>query len=252
MSVIDVYVGFDRRNDGQQLAYEICEKSILQNTAAPDRVRIHQLHLGKLRDAGLYWREEDPLAATEFTYTRFLTPYLNKYEGRAVFCDSDFLWECDLVAELTPYFEQMERENLALMCVQHDYTPSEKTKMDGRAQTVYPRKNWSSMILFNASHPEVANLTLERVNTETPKYLHRFEWCDDRYLGAVPHTYNYLVGVYSDQDQPKVIHYTDGGPWHYLYREAEFTDRWLPYLDNSQRERLAAELERQRLELETA
>ena len=43
----------------------------------------------------------------------------------------------------------------AVYCVQHDYHPKETIKMDGAAQISYPRKNWSSLMLFNCDPPSV-------------------------------------------------------------------------------------------------
>ena len=163
----------------------------------------------------------------------------------AVFCDSDFLWQCDIAKELAPYFEQMKRENLGVMCVKHNHVPKQDTKMDGRGQYTYPRKNWSSMMIFNCDHSDVQNLTVENVNTQSPAWLHRMHWCQDENIGGLPHDFNYLVGVYDDVENPHVLHYTDGGPWHYLYRAAEFTENWLPYLDETQKTRLETELKRQ-------
>tara|TARA_S200002703_G_scaffold110583_1_gene96212 strand:- start:233 stop:604 length:372 start_codon:yes stop_codon:yes gene_type:complete len=114
------------------------------------------------------------------------------------------------------------------MCVQHDYTPKEGTKMDGQKQTIYPRKNWSSVMLFNCSHPSNKKLTMDLVNN--PKingaYLHRFSWLRDNEIGKLQHTWNYLVGVYNDIEKPNLIHYTEGGPWFENYRDCEFADVW--------------------------
>jgi hypothetical protein len=87
------------------------------------------------------------------------------------------------------------------------------TKFSGMPQNDYPRKNWSSLMLFNCSHPSCKNLNLENVNTKSPKYLHRMEWCDDNKIGHIPFHYNYLIGYYFTNDA-KAIHYTEGGPWH--------------------------------------
>lgn len=241
---ITIYVGFDSRNDGQQLAFEICKKSILENTKHRDKLEIKALVLKELEDIG-FKRSDDKLASTEFTYTRFLSPYLNNYEGVAIFCDSDFIWECDLYEELTPYIEEMIKGSKSVCCVKHKYEETNCTKMNNLVQTSYPRKNWSSLIIFNCSHDDCKNLSLENANTKSPAWLHRFSWaCDSSILG-LPKTYNYLVEIYRDEEYPKVIHYTNGGPWHYDYQKTEFYDRWLRYLDTDQKIRLEKELERQ-------
>ncbi|KAL4196273.1 hypothetical protein AMTRI_Chr04g245330 [Amborella trichopoda] len=49
------------------------------------------------------------------------------------------------IKELTSLID----DKYAIMCVKHEYTQKESTKMDGIVQTVYPRKNWSSIVLYN-------------------------------------------------------------------------------------------------------
>jgi hypothetical protein len=119
-------------------------------------------------------------------------------------------------------------DRYAVMCVQHDYTPKEGTKMDGRAQTVYPRKNWSSVMLINCGHPSNRVLNIDLVNDPeiNGAYLHRFSWLKDEEIGKLDHTWNYLVGVYNDITRPKLIHYTEGGPWFENYRNCEFHNEW--------------------------
>ena len=129
-----VFIGWDRR---EPEAYDVARFSLERRASIP--VAITPIVLDGLRAQGLYRRDVDPLATTEFTYSRFLTPALAGFEGWALFCDSDFLWLSD-IAGLVAY----TREAKAVFCVQHDYTPKETTKMDGVVQTSYPRKNWSS------------------------------------------------------------------------------------------------------------
>lgn len=236
--VLNVYVGFDTRNYGQQLAYEGCCRSILAkvDTSKYD-VKIRQLNLKELQDEGLFYRDFDPLASTEFTYTRFLVPYLNNYEGTALFCDSDFIWDC-CISEAFSFLKPEE----AVACVQHDYTPGHTMKMDGRAQTVYPRKNWSSLMVFNCEHPSTQQLTIEAVNTESPAWLHRMLWAKDEEIGNIPYQYNYLVDNYHTDDA-KVYHYTDGGPWHPGYEKVQYGDKWRQYMTQDELDKLQVELD---------
>ena len=124
-------------------------------------------------------------------------------------------------------FDQVD-DKYAVMCVKHDYTPKEGTKMDGQKQTIYPRKNWSSVMLFNCGHPSNARLTQDMVNDPeiNGAYLHRFSWLKDEEVGELEHTWNYLVGVYDDIEKPNLIHYTEGGPWFENYRNCEFAQEW--------------------------
>lgn len=219
-----VFVGWDSR---EPIAYDVCEHSLLRHSSVA--LSITPLKQDDLRARGLYARDVDPLASTEFTYTRFLTPYLAGYEGWALFCDCDFLWTAD-VAEL---FAKAD-DGKAVLCVQHDYRPTERTKMDGQVQTAYPRKNWSSMILFNCGHPANAALTPDIVNSESGAFLHRFQWLTDDQIGEVDHTWNWLEGWYdkpTDEVPPAAIHYTRGGPWFENWQDVDYADLWLKERD---------------------
>lgn len=229
-----VYVGFDSTNYGQQLAFDVCKKSIEKYNKD---VEVIKLVRQEMIDQKLFWRE-DTTGVTEFTYTRFLVPYLNNYQGWALFCDSDFLWTCDI----NEVFEKYANEKHAVSCVMHQYKNCHaKTKMDGRPQEFYPRKNWSSLLLYNCSHPSVKNLTLENVSTQTPAWLHRLQWAKDEEIGEIDKSYNYLVGYYDDNNI-KALHYTDGGPWHPGYENVEHGDKWLEYLSEEEKGKMYKEI----------
>lgn len=212
-----IFVGWDSRED---IAYQVCKHSIVSKQPAAEVVPLKQL---ELREKNLYWRERDLMASTEFTFTRFLIPELTEFNGWALFMDCDMI----LTTDIKKLFDQAD-DRYAVMCVQHDYTPKEGTKMDGQRQTVYPRKNWSSVMLINCGHPSNKQLTKELVNNPEigGAYLHRFSWLKDEEIGALDHTWNYLVGVYDDLDKPNLIHYTEGGPWFENYRDCEFHQLW--------------------------
>lgn len=212
-----IFVGYDSRED---IAYRVCKHSIM--TRQPD-AEVIPIIQDELTQSGVYTRDVDPLSSTEFTFTRFLIPYLMNYQGWAIFLDCDFLCQID-IAEL---FELAD-EKYAVMVVQHEYTPAEGTKMDGQKQSPYPRKNWSSMVLWNCGHPSNKAVTPNLVNTETGQYLHRFQWLSDAEIGALPHEYNWLVGWYEGRKDgnPKLIHYTEGGPWFENTRHCEFGAVW--------------------------
>ena len=231
-----VYIGFDSTNYGQQLAFDVCKKSIITNSN--NEVRVHKILRKDLIDQKLFWRDDNS-GVTEFTYTRFLVPYLNNYKGWALFCDSDFLWTCDV----NEVFDKYADNKYAVCCVKHNYNKCHgKTKMDGRPQEYYPRKNWSSLMLFNCSHQSVRNLTPENVSTQTPAWLHRMKWARDEEIGEIDKSYNYLVDYYHDNNI-KALHYTDGGPWHPGYENVEHGDKWLAYLSPDEKEKLDKEIE---------
>ncbi len=214
-----IYVGWDSRED---IAYQVCRHSLLQRASIP--INVEPLRLPDLRARGMYWREEDPLSSTEFTFSRFLVPALCNYQGWALFCDCDFLWLGD-VADLIEQFD----DRFAVMCVQHDYRPTETVKMDGKRQTVYPRKNWSSLLAYNCGHPANAALTVEAVNSRTGAYLHRFQWLDDDLIGALDETWNWLEGWCQKPNSgtPDVVHYTRGGPWFENWQDVDYAKEWL-------------------------
>ena len=218
-----VYVGYDTRED---IAYQVCEHSIKRRNGQTEVIPLKQKDL---REQGLYTREPDKLASTEFTFTRFFVPYLNNYKGWAVFCDCDFVWRIS-PTELEQYCDNSK----AVVCVQHDYKPKEGLKMHGQIQLQYPRKNWSSMVLWNCGHPKNKVLTPELLNTESGKFLHRFSWLNDSDIGNLPPIYNWLVSWYQEPKDgtPKILHYTEGGPWFENYRNCEYADVWKKELIN--------------------
>jgi lipopolysaccharide biosynthesis glycosyltransferase len=215
-----IYIGWDSRED---IAYQVAKLSIENLASVP--VEIIPLKQKELRKKGLYWREVDKLAATEFTYTRYLIPELNEFKGWALFIDCDFVF----LDDVKNIFDQADNR-YAIMCAQHDYAPAERIKMDGKVQTVYPRKNWSSMMLINCGHPDNKVLTVDVVNDseKTGAFFHRFSWLSDDKIGQLSHEYNWLVGWYKEpkDGSPKVLHYTEGGPWFKEYENCEYAVEW--------------------------
>ena len=214
-----IFVGYDSRED---IAWEVCRHSLLRH--ANDDVTVIPIRQHSLRELGLYTRPFDTGCSTEFSITRFLTPYLAAQSGWVAFCDCDFLFTVDV----RNVFEDLDPAK-AVYCVQHDYTPAHSIKMDGKHQSAYPRKNWSSFMLFNCDHPDVRALTPAVVNTAAPAHLHRFEWVrDTNGIGALDLDWNFLVGEYPTPERtPRVLHYTVGGPWFDVWQDCDFADLWL-------------------------
>ena len=223
MKPLRVYVGWDSRED---IAYQVCKRSLEQHSSIP--LQIIPIKQDDLRTRGLYLRVPDALSSTEFSFTRFLTPYLAGYTGWAVFVDCDFLFRKD-IAGLLDYRDPSK----ALYCVKHDYVPKETVKMDGQKQTQYPRKNWSSFMFINCGHEQVKALTPDVVNRESGLYLHRFNWLTDDAIGSLPVTWNYLEGWHTaaDCEDPTAVHFTRGGPWFEEWRGVEYGSEWLSTSD---------------------
>ena len=217
------FIGYDSRED---IAYRVCKQSLLKHASID--LNIIALKLYELIAKGFYKRPIDPLASTEFTYSRFLIPSLMNFKGWAVFCDCDFLF----MEDVSKLFSNLS-EDKAVYCVQHDYKPKEKHKMDGQQQTIYPRKNWSSFIVFNCSHPSNKALDVELVNKETGSFLHQFKWLKDDEIGSLDERWNWLEGWTShhNKNNPYAVHYTRGGPWFEEWHDVEYADEWIKERD---------------------
>ena len=216
---LQVFVGWDPRED---IAWEVCRHSILSRTD-PGEVIVTPLVQPELREQGLYTRPADAKASTEFSLTRFLTPLLAGRRGYAIFADCDFLFLADIrevLKEIDP--------TKAVSVVKHDYQPTEAVKMDGCVQHLDPKKNWSSFIVFNCSHPAIRALTPDVVNVAEPSFLHQFKWLNESEIGEVDKGWNYLEGWYPPAyDKIKAIHYTLGGPWFDHKKKCDFADLWI-------------------------
>jgi hypothetical protein len=227
-----VYIGFDRR---EPEATQVARTSLCATSSIP--LNIVELREDELRSQGYYdrpFKTEGPQRfdlrdgkpfSTDFSFTRFLVPVLQNFQEWALFCDGDFLFRSD-IKELFGLID----ESKAVMCVKHDYRPSEKTKMDGQKQTRYRRKNWSSLILWNCGHPANAVLTKDVVNHEPGAFLHGFKWLDDELIGGLPEHWNWLEGWSSPSITPRVVHMTRGIPTMKGYEDIPYADEWRTFL----------------------
>lgn len=212
--MIRVFIGFDPR---ETVAWHVLTHSILARASQP--VSFIPLALHQLK--GLMWREANPLQSTEFSFSRFLTPYLSGYEGWSLFMDCDMLVRDD-IAKLW----ELRDDRYAVMCVQHDHRPRETTKFLGALQTPYVKKNWSSVMLFN--NARCRTLTPDYVNTASGLELHQFKWLgDDRLIGALPPAWNHLVGYSEPNPEASNVHYTLGGPYFKEYHDCEHAQAWV-------------------------
>lgn len=162
--------------------------------------------------------------STEFSFSRFLTPYLAGYEGQAIFMDCDMLVRCDIL-ELLNFISSTQDVSV----VQHDYMPNTTTKFLGQTQSAYPKKNWSSLMVFNCFRRAVKTLTPEVVNTHSGAFLHQLKWAKN--VGAIPLEYNHLVGEYDPNPNAKIVHFTLGTPCFIGYEHQEFCNDWFAEKD---------------------
>ena len=211
--MIHVYIGFDER---ETAAFHVLSHSIHMHASQP--VSITPIMLSQLK--GVYMRERNPLQATDFSFSRFLAPYLADYQGWGIFMDCDMVVQDD-IAKLWA----MRDDKCAVMCVKHDHQPSEDTKFLGAVQTKYQKKNWSSVMLFN--NAKCMALTPDYVNKATGLELHQFKWLNsDQQIGEIPQAWNHLVGYNAPNPNASLIHFTEGGPYFEEYADCEHAALW--------------------------
>ena len=211
--MIDVFVGFDPR---EAVAFHVLSHSIHARASQP--VSITPLMLSELRR--VLTRERHPLQSTDFSFSRFLTPYLSTYSGWSVFMDCDMLMLDDIA---TLY--ALRDARYAVMVVKHDHVPKESRKFLNQPQSPYQKKNWSSVMLFNNSRCQA--LTPEYVNAASGLALHQFKWlASDDLIGALPERWNHLVGYHPPRKEASLVHYTLGGPYFEDYRNCEYAAEW--------------------------
>ena len=214
MELIKVAIGVDYREIS---SYHVACHSIMRRASKP--VCFIPVALNNLEE--LMWRERNNLQSTEFSFSRFLVPYLCGYEGWAIFMDSDVVILDDILK-----FWELRDDNYAVMCVKHNHKPASNTKFLAAVQTQYEKKNWSSVMLLNCA--KCKSLTPEYVNTASGLDLHRFHWLDsDDLIGEVPAHWNHLVG-YSPGElkEQSLLHYTEGGPYFKDYKNTKWADVW--------------------------
>jgi lipopolysaccharide biosynthesis glycosyltransferase len=211
--VIRIFIGFDPR---ETVAWHVLSHSILARASQP--VAVIPLALGNL--GPLMCRQRNALQSTDFSFSRFLTPFLSQYDGWSIFMDCDML----VLDDITTLYE-LRDERYAVMCVQHDHRPQETVKFLNAPQTAYGKKNWSSVMLFNNARCRA--LTPEYVNQASGLELHQFKWLeDDGLIGSLPARWNHLVGYDTPRDDPANVHFTIGGPYFNEYADCEHAEAW--------------------------
>jgi lipopolysaccharide biosynthesis glycosyltransferase len=213
--MIPIFIGYDKH---EPVAYHVAAHSILARSSKP--ISVTPLVLSQLRH--VFNRERTPTQATDFSFSRFLVPYLCDFKGWAIFLDSDILAVDDL-AEMWA----LKDDRFAVQVVKHDHNPKGTTKFLNQPQTSYPKKNWSSVMLMNCAKCQA--LTPEYVNTASGLDLHRFNWLESEDLvGEIPSRWNHLVDYDEAKpiDQLSILHYTDGGPWFKETQNCGYSDIW--------------------------
>lgn len=210
--MINVFIGFDPR---EAIAYHVCANSVVRHSSRP--VAITPLALNNLAD----YTERHTDGSNQFIYSRFLVPHLMQFADWALFVDGDMLLRAD-IAELWA-LRDPER---AVLCVHHDYRTKAADKYLGARNQDYPRKNWSSVVLWNCGHPANRCLTPEFVEGASGAQLHRFTWLDDSLIGELPREWNWLPDEFGPNPDAKLLHWTLGTPCFHEYATAPMAEEW--------------------------
>ena len=222
--MIRVFIGFDPI---KTISFHVLAHSIHARASEP--VSVSPLMLSQL--GGVMTRERHPLQSSDFSFSRFLTPYLCDFQGWALFMDCDMLVLDDLAA-----LWALRDNAFAVQVVKHDHVPTETTKFLHQPQSKYEKKNWSSVVLFN--NAKCTALTPDYVNTASGLELYRFQWLDDESLiGEIPHRWNHLVGYDKTVplEQVSNLHYTIGGPYFDDYKDTDYAAEWFAERDAMER-----------------
>jgi len=209
---ITLVVGFDQR---EAIAYHTFCQSVLEKASMP----VQFIPLAENTLVG--YRETHTDGSNKFIYSRFLTPHLNNFSGWAIFADGDMICQAD-IKELW----DLRDEAKAIQVVKHNYQTKASTKYLGNKNENYPRKNWSSLIVWNCAHPAHRLLTPEFVQKQTGAYLHRFKWLKNEQIGDISPLWNWLAIEYEAKENAKLIHYTLGAPCFKDYANTEMSEHW--------------------------
>lgn len=210
--MMNIFIGYDPR---EAVAYHVCANSIIRHSTSP--VSLVPLALKTLGN----YTETHVDGSNQFIYSRFLVPHLMGYKDWALFIDGDMLLRTD-ISELWA----LRDESKAVMCVHHDYKTKTHQKYLGSTNQDYPRKNWSSVVLWNCAHPANAVVTPEFVQNGTGAQLHRFTWLADDLIGELPKVWNWLPDEFGANPDAKLLHWTLGTPCFHEYASVAMAEEW--------------------------
>lgn len=212
MKPIPIFIGYDPR---EAIAYHVCVNSIIRHSSVP--VAVIPLALNNFQE----YTETHTDGSNQFIYSRFLVPYLMGYTGHAIFMDGDMILRGD-IAELWA----MRSLDKDVQVVKHDYKTRMTEKYLGAKNEDYPRKNWSSVMIFNCNNYPTRKLTPEYIQKSTGAHLHRFAWTSDDRVGELPPEWNWLPDEYGPNPDAKLLHYTLGTPCFHDFATTTMADEW--------------------------
>ena len=224
---LKIFIGYDNR---EKIAYHVLSQSILSNSSIP--VSLNPINLRNIKK--FYKRKKASIHSTEFSISRFLTPYLSNFKGYSLFMDCDFVMQGD-IADLIKIIKKDKSK--VLWCVKHkNYSRSAKLKLKflNEKQLPYEKKNWSSFMIFNNAKCKILKPSL--IEKASGLYLHQFKWTKDKLIGDLPSNWNVLVGEQKLPKKIKAIHYTLGGPYFKQFKNCDGSKYWFKYEKMIQRE----------------
>lgn len=210
---MNLFVGYDPK---EAVAYHVFCESVLAHTSRP--VTFSPLHLSAMS----FYNEVHADGSNAFIYSRFLVPFLMEFKGWAIYFDGDMILRDDV-----SMLWSLRDPAYAVQVVKHDYKTKQDKKYLGAPNHDYPRKNWSSVIIWNCGHPKHQLLTPEFIAGATGNYLHRFKWLDDLEIGELNRTWNWLVGEYPSNVDAHLLHFTLGTPCFKEYRSDKEAAEWM-------------------------
>jgi len=210
--IIPIFIGYDPR---EAIVFHVCSNSIIRQSTRP--VQIIPLALNLFKD----YEETHQDGSNAFIYSRFLVPYLMNFKGHAIYIDGDMILRDD-ISKLwdlrNPFFD--------VQVVQHNYKTRMPVKYLGSKNEDYPRKNWSSVIIWNCNSQVNRLLTPEYIMNSKGSHLHRFEWIDNERIGALPIEWNWLPDELGENENAKLLHYTLGAPCFNEFKNTEMNSYW--------------------------
>ncbi len=209
---VRLIVGYDAR---EAVAYHTFCQSVMEKSTVPLQI------VPLVQNSLTGYIESHADGSNAFTYSRFLSPYLTDYSGWAIYADGDMICNDDIKK-----LWDLKDEKYAVQVVKHDYKTRHTTKYFGSKNLDYPRKNWSSLILWNCAHERNKILTPEFVSRASGSELHRFSWLSDEIIGELPVGWNWLANEYRVNESAHLIHYTVGTPCFKEFESSEMADFW--------------------------
>ena len=210
--MITVFIGYDPR---EAIAYHVCANSIIRHASQP--VAIVPLALNLFKD----YTEKHTDGSNQFIYSRFLVPHLMNYSGWAIFIDGDMIVRDDITK-----LWNLQDDSKDVLVVKHSYKTKMTKKYLGATNENYPRKNWSSVILWNCNSTVNHQLTPAFIEKSTGAELHRFTWIDDSNVGELPIEWNWLPDEYGENNTANLLHFTLGTPSFYDFATSPMATEW--------------------------